>query len=266
MGEGATPPLLFIATLLLVAIAAPGCSNKAAETELSAGFQSLEQKHYDRAIAQADAFLAKEPTGAGSAEALYLRGRAFEGKTAANPHEAKANLQSARSSYVEALNRKPPTQLEARIRSSLANVAYFQDDYATALTQWQAALPRMENADTRAWTIYRIGLCQQRLGQFEQADQTFAAVQKQQPGTEPARRAAQHAGARSFFVQLATFKSAANADQASAALRREGVEPVREANAQGFQLLRVGPVKSYAQAVSLKTKYADRYPDAIILP
>jgi tetratricopeptide (TPR) repeat protein len=252
---------------LLMAFAIIGCaSNKSAKTDLSAGYQSLEQKRYDQAIAQADAFLAKNPTGAGSAEALYLRGRAMEQKVAANPHESKANLQSARASYIEALNHRPPMQLETNIRTSLANVAYFQDDYAAALNQWQAALPHLENAETRAWTLYRMGLSQQRLGQFDQADRTFAQVQKEHPGTTPAQRAREHAGARSFFVQLVTFKSAASADKATAALRREGVEPVRVASGEGFQQLRVGPVNSYAQAMSLKTRFADRYPDAIIVP
>jgi outer membrane protein assembly factor BamD (BamD/ComL family) len=249
------------------AVALPACSsNKSAKEELAAGYKSLEQKRYDQAIAQADAFLAKNPTGAGTAEALYLRGRAFEQRTAANPHESKTNLQSARSSYIEALNRRPPTHLETTIRTSLANVAYFQDDYATALAQWHSALPRIENPDTRAWTIYRIGLSQQRLGQFEQADQSFATVQQQHPGTLPAQRAREHQGARSFYVQLVTFKNAASADKATAALRREGVEPVRSESAQGFQQIRVGPVQSYAQAQSLKTRFADRYPDAIIIP
>jgi hypothetical protein len=148
----------------------------------------------------------------------------------------------------------------------LVNVAYFQEDYAGALSQFTTALPQIANADSRAWTIYRIGLCQQRLGRFNEADGSFAAVQKQHPGTLPAQRAKEHAGARSFYVQLVTFKSAASADKATAALRREGVEPVRVASAEGFQQIRVGPVPSYAQAQSLKTRFADRYPDAIIIP
>jgi len=256
-----------IAVALLALTFATGCAtNQAARHDLSAGYASLEAKRYDQAIQQADAFLAKEPNGAGSAEALYLRGRAFEQKVAANPHESKGNLQSARSSYIEALTRRPPSKLESTIRTSLGNVAYFQDDYATALTQFQGALPHIENADTRAWTLYRMGLCQQRLGQFQQADQTFALVQQHHPGSTPAQRAKERAGVRSFFVQLVTFKTAASADKAVAALRREGVEPARVENEQGFQQIRVGPVQSYAQAISLKTRFADRYPDAIIVP
>ena len=253
--------------VILVALVASGCaSDRAARTDLGAVDQSLQQKRYDQAIQQSNAFLATNPTGAGAAEALYLRGLAFEQKIAADPQESKTNFQAARSSYIEALNRRPHNELETRIRTSLGNVAYFQDDYQTALNQWAAALPRIENADTRAWTIYRMGLCQQRLGQFQQADQTFAMVQQQHPGTLPAQRAQEHAGARSFFVQLVTFKTPASADRETAALRREGVEPTRVATAQGFQQLRVGPVNSYAQAQSLKTRFAERYPDAIIVP
>jgi len=149
------------ATLLSLSVITAGCaSNKSAKNELAAGYQSLDQHKYDQAIQQADAFLAKNPTGAGSAEALYLRGRAFEQKQAANPHESKTNLQAARSSYVEALNRRPNTQLETHIRTSLANVAYFQDDYATALAQFNAALPRLAEfilpAGTRAASLAHV--------------------------------------------------------------------------------------------------------------
>jgi hypothetical protein len=35
---------------------------------------------------------------------------------------------------------------------------------------------------------------------------------------------------------------------------------------QGRTVLRVGPMPSYQQALAMKQRYADRYPDALILP
>jgi outer membrane protein assembly factor BamD (BamD/ComL family) len=260
-------PVIVAAVLLAGLVVAPGCaSHKAERADLTAVDQSIQRKQFDQAVQQADAFLAKNPTGAGAPEALYLRGLALEQKVAPSPQESRANLQAARASYIEALSRRPHDELETRIRAALGNVAYFQDDYQTAISQFAVAVPKLEQNDTRAWSLYRMGLCQQRLGQFQQADQTFTMVQKQHPNTEPARRAKEHEGARAFYVQLVTFKTVASADKAAAALKREGVEPVRATSAQGYQQIRVGPVNSYAQAQSLKSRFADRYPDAIIIP
>jgi len=245
-----------------------GCaSDSDAKGQLDPGYADLESRNYDAAIEKADAFLAANASGGtGSAEALYLRGRALEQKVAANPHESRQNLQSARSAYVDALSRDPSPALEGRIRASLANVAYFQDDYATALDQWSAAYDKLDVPETRAWVLYRIGVSHQRLGHFKQADKTFAAVIKEYPSTLPAQRAKEHQGATGFVVQVGTFNSAAGADRATEAVRKQGVTPVRATDTQGRHLVRVGPLKTYAQAQSIKSKFVESYPDALIIP
>ena len=218
-------------------------------------------------MAQADAYLTKHPQGPGSAEALYLRGRSFEARTAQDQNEARQNLQSARIAYIQALEREPDPRLTAHIRTSLGNVAYFQDDYATAIQQWSAVNPRdLKNPDVTSWILYRTGIAQQRIGQFEAADKTFASVQQQFPSTEPARRAKEHQGVRAFYVQLGTYVNPTSATSAASDLRRQGVIPVTIKDPQGRQLVRVGPVSSYAQAVSLKSRFTSKYPDAIVVP
>ena len=62
------------------------------------------------------------------------------------------------------------------------------------LEQWSQAYPHLTDPDQRVWALYRIGLCEQRLGRFEHADATFAQVQKQYPGTVPAARAREKQG------------------------------------------------------------------------
>jgi TolA-binding protein len=217
---------------------------------LDPGYAALEQKDYNAAIAKADAFLAKTPHGPGSAEALYLKGRGLEGKNTAGVTEAqaKANLQAARTAYIQALELNPPRPLQSYIRASLGNVAYFQDDYPTAAAQCLAAADGLDDPTVKAWALYRAALSQQRLGQFAQADQTFARVQRQFPGTEPARRSQEHRGARAFYVQLATFASAAGALEAAAELHRRGVTATPAPGPQGHSILRAGPNASYPQA------------------
>src|SRR5207249_1593934 len=132
--------------------------------------------------------------------------------------------------------------------------------------QLNAAYDKLDSDDINAWALYRVGLSQQRLGQFAQADQTFAAVQQFHPNSVPAQRAREHQGARAFYVQLATFASPASADNAAADLRRLGVAANRVSDAQGRALLRAGPIASYSQAQYLRARFADKYPDAFVIP
>jgi tetratricopeptide (TPR) repeat protein len=180
--------------------------------------------------------------------------------------EARNNLQEARAAYIEALEQMPRQPLESYIHASLGNVAYFQDDYQSAIGQLNAAYDKLDNDEIKAWALYRVGLSQQRLGQFAQADQTFASVQQFHPNSVPARRAREHQGARAFYVQLATFSSPAGADSAAADLRRQGVIATRASDAQGRAILRVGPIASYSQAQYLRGRFTDKYPDAYIIP
>jgi cell division septation protein DedD len=91
-------------------------------------------------------------------------------------------------------------------------------------------------------------------------------VQQRFPNTVPAQRAAEHHGARGFTVQLATYANKNTADHAMAVLKQEGTNAEATLDSQGRTVIRVGPLGSHKQALELKQKYAQRYPDALILP
>lgn len=273
---------LIVIAMLALAVTAGGCGGKHKRAEkalrkqearspqivLAEGYQALENQQYNEAIAKADEFLGGSQHGEGTPEALYLKGRALEAKNAAGvtADEAKANLQSARTAYIAALGENPKQPLNAYLRTSLGNVAYFQDDYTTAIAQFTAAYDNLDQTDLKAWALYRIGLSQQRQGNFEQADKTFALVQQNHAGTIPAQRAREHQGARAFYVQLATFAQPATADRAIADLKKQGVAANRIASAEGHALLRVGPIATYRQASFMKERFTEKYPDALIVP
>ena len=248
--------------------AGPRAAQQTPAALLAQGYAALESRQYDDAIAAADQVLAVQPHGEGTPEALYLRGRGFEGKNAAGvtEDEARANLQAAREAYIKCLGANPRQTLNGYGRASLGNVAYFQDDYQTAITQLTAAYDNLDRDDLKAWALYRIGLSQQRQGQFEQADKTFAAVQQRHANSVPAQRAREHQGARAFFVQLATFAQPASADRAIADLKKQGVPATRVAGPEGRAFLRVGPIPSYAQAQATRNQLINKYPDAVIIP
>ena len=127
-------------------------------------------------------------------------------------------------------------------------------------------IDQLDKPETKSWVLYRIGLCQQRLGRFADADKTFAAVQQGYPNSVPAQRAAERQGARSFYVQVGTFSSPAGADKTVAALRAQGTMPEKTVDAKGRHIVRVGPLASFQQAQSVKQRLAGSYPDAMIIP
>src|SRR5256885_4321405 len=155
-----------------------GCQNAKDTQNLQQGYGALDLKDYQRAIAAADEYLKKHPTGNGAAEAAYLRGRAFEQRTKGSDAEAQANLREAKASYEQALSLMPSKQTEAFIRASLGNVSYWMNDFGAAEINWTAAYEKLEPVDLKAGGLYRTGLSQQRLGKWETADDTFAQVEK----------------------------------------------------------------------------------------
>lgn len=260
--------------LITSAAAAGGCTaNNAssdARAKLDAGNQAFQAHQYDTAIADANTVLAEHPSGPETAEAYYLRGRAVEDRVSpqTTPDSRARDLGEARADYEGALRSTPPPWLEARIHAALANIAYQQDDYPTALREWTTAYPNLDQADWKAWALYRIGLSQQRLGRFDEADQTFSQVQRlyaPAAGGEPAQRARQHQGVRGFYVQVGAYSRRNDADRAAAAVRAAGLPP-QEADDHGLQAVRAGPVPSYAQAQSLKARLAGTFPGATIIP
>jgi tetratricopeptide (TPR) repeat protein len=250
------------------AVHQPPLKRKDAEQVLAQAYASFDAKQYDAAIAGADRVLVGNRDGAGAAEAHYLRGRVFEERAiqASDPVAAKTSLSHARTAYNAALEARPAADLEGRIRAGIANAAYFQDDYATAIAEYTAAFNKLTEPNSKAWALYRVALSQQRFGNFDEADQTFAKVQQGFPNTEPAKRASTHLGARGFQVQIGTYATPANAQNAVNALRAEGVIGTQQTDPTGRMVVRVGPVPTYDQAKTLKSRLAAKYPDALIIP
>jgi TolA-binding protein len=244
-----------------------GCANQKDTQNLQEGFQALDFKNYERAITAADDYLAKHPTGDGAAEAAYLRGRAFEQRVKVSEAEATANLREAKASYEKALTLMPSKQLEGFVRASLGNVSYWLNDFGAAEVNWRDAYEKLEPGDLRVWVLYRTGLSQQRLGKWEAADETFAQVEREYPGSEPAARSAAHRGARAFYVQVAAFSSPQPAEKLAQTLRSQGYPAGRyEKKEKGLQLVMAGPLKRYEEAVAMKNRLGGIYRDAVIVP
>jgi len=152
------------------------------------------------------------------------------------------------------------------LHAGIANTSYWLDDYGTAISEWSNAVNSFDDPAVKSFMMYRIGLSQQRAGNFAMADQTFANVQQQFPSTDAAKRAHEHQGYKAFTVQLATYANGASADAEIAKLQKQGIRPAKSRNPQGNTVISVGPIASYPQALDLKHRFASVYPQAVILP
>jgi len=246
-----------------------GCVDNAAKKRLDQGANALNEHRYDEAGAAANDYLAKYPNGPEAARALYIQGQAYELRAAESKEQtaaARSDLESAKTAYTRGLTLRAPADVSAHLHSGLANVAYFEEDYGTALREWQTAYANFKNDDSGPWILYRIGLCQQRLGWFPQADHTFNDVRQQYPGSEAAGRAATRIGAKAFYVQVGAFNDNANAQKLAQSLAQQGLSAGVAVDAGGRYAVRVGPAATYADAKMLRNRVAGQYPGAVILP
>lgn len=253
------PALLIMATMLA------GCvAERPALIQESA--RALNSNQPEQAISAAQEYLDKNPTGTGAAEAWYLIGQGYEAHGASSSAQAASNLQMAHAAYVRGLALAENGIQQGHFRAGLANVEFFMGNYSAALQEWSTAYNLLTDPDVRAWTLYRIGLCRQRLGRFTEADRTFAMVQQNYPGTAAAARAAEKSGYRDFYVQIGVYANQSNAWAALSRLRGYGVGTQLFRNAQGQHVLCAGPSATYAQARTLQAKLIPHYPGAIIVP
>jgi tetratricopeptide (TPR) repeat protein len=247
----------FVFVSLLLPVFLSGCTPPE-PAYINQGTTALNANQPQEAISSAQAYLQIHPTGPDAAEAWYIIGRSDE--------MLPAQQDQARQAYQQALALHPTPAQQADIRAGLANVAFFQGDYATALQEWSTAYDGLTDHATRAWTLYRMGLCQQRLGQFAQADTTFHIVQHDYNDTPAAERAAQKTGYREFYVQVGVYENPKYAWANLNTLRQLGIGARIFRNVQGRHVLCAGPVSTYVQASSLRLRVAGKYSGAVIVP
>jgi tetratricopeptide (TPR) repeat protein len=256
--------------ILIVFALVSGCATPASREKITQAYELLNSPspNYAHMTALADGYLTDDPSGDAAADALYIKGRALEEKAQRDASSPQQDFASAYALYAQALQKSPRPALEGLIRTGMGNVLYFQDRYAAAINELLAGYEKLERDDNKAWALYRIGLCHQRLASWDQADSTFAAVTRLYPNTLPAQRAAEHMGARHFFVQVATFSTPQLADATIADLKKLGVNALRYADqsGRGLQYVRIGPMPNYDSAKSARDRVWGKYRDAMIIP
>jgi tetratricopeptide (TPR) repeat protein len=229
---------------------------------LEAGEVALGGKRYDAAVADANDALKIAP----NAQALYLRGRAEEDRPKLDENVANFDWSAARADYQAALDLQPGQPLKADCQAGLANLAFDQGNYEVALTQWASAVDHLDQPQDKAWALYRMGECQQRLGRYQDADQTFQRVVKDYSDQEVATLARQRIGVHGFYVQIGAYDKVPDAQAAMRKAQAAGFSCQEFAQGNGLLAVRGGPYTTYRQAEQAKASVASGFPGAIIGP
>ena len=247
-------------TLLLSACT----GNPQSRQQLDAGKHALDAGQYDQAIRDADAVLNTNDSPA-LAEAYYLRGYAIEQRPKDDNAAAARDLAMARDSYSRGLNCDPRPVLAARLHAQLGNVCYYQQDYSTAVRELGIAYAQTQDPQPKDLILYHIGIGQQRLGRFDDADRSFQSLQQGYPNSPYGAGARAHQGIRGFYVQVGAYSRLSDIDRAAGAVAAAGSVPLKTTD-KGLTIVRTADVPSFAQAEQLKSRLAAQYPDARVMP
>jgi tetratricopeptide (TPR) repeat protein len=248
----------------LVCLLAACTGNAQSRQSLDGANQSLNASQYDQAIRATDSVLSSSDSAA-YAEAWYIRGYAIEKRPKQDNAAAQRDLSLAADSYSRGLASNPRPSLAARLHAQLGNVAYYQQDYSTAVRELTAAFDTLDSSQPKDLVLYHIGIGQQRLGRFEDADQTFTRLQQIYPTSPYAARARDHQGVRGFYVQLGEYSQPADINRAAGAISAAGSVPLQTSRG-GLTVIRTADVPSFAQAEELRSRLAGQYPDARVMP
>lgn len=249
-----------------LALVLAGCQDNAKDS-LKASAAALEQGEYAQSILLADETIRTNQANPDRvAEAWYLRGLAYEQRPSTSYAQMMTNLQTARSSYAEALRFNPSPQLQTYLRAALGKVAFYQDDYQTAEGQLKLAYRELPDPELRAGALYLMARAQQRSGQFEPADGSFSLLISTYPASGWSRKAEAVRGIHEFFLELGMYPKQGLAESAGKRVKSHGLDPVILQDEQGHFILRAGPFRSYAQCKQALPKFAEAFPEASIVP
>jgi len=250
---------------LISALLLGGCTgDPQSRQELNSAKQALDSGQTDDAIRSADSVISTNDSPA-LAEAYYIRGYAIESRPKPDNAAAARDFRLARDSYTHGLAYDPRPEIAGRLHVQLGNVCYYQEDYSAAVPELTTAYNLLDPSQPKDLVLYHIGICEQRLGRFDDADRTFQRVQQDYPNSAYAAPAKAHQGIRGFYVQLGAYSQPRDIESAARAAAAAGSAPLKTSE-KGLTIIRTADVPSYGQAEQLRERLALQYPDARVMP
>jgi tetratricopeptide (TPR) repeat protein len=230
---------------------------------LADGKRHFERKAYRRSIESLTRFLNEVRDQPEIGEASYIRGMSYA--QAGDRPAAYADLGRAAAMK---------TQSDTVWRASVVlGTLYFEDrHWNEAARHFHEALVRMPPEKPRDAVLYRMGLCQERMGRWSAARPYYSELLAKFPrsGFADGARRRLRQNAQNFAVQCGAFRTRAFAERRNAELRQKGLETYIQEVVRGKTPLYVvlaGRYTSYDEAVAAQRAIKrDFVPDAVLWP
>lgn len=251
-----TWPLAFV--LLLVGCTSVSDRQRAVLLE---GERAFREREYGRATERLSTFITEVKNGPEVARALYVRGmaRALAGQRT----WAYSDLQTA----ARLDGPEVPWQPHAAL-----GVLYFEDEnWAAAERAFAQAVARMPDAPPKDAYLFRMGVCAERTGRWQDALETFRRLKSKFTSGLYAGLADRRLQLRAsyFAVQCGVFSQRENAEQLAADLNRQGLRTaVRQEQRDGNPVWVVleGRYDSFAAANQGLAKVRGYVSQAVLWP
>ncbi len=224
-----------------------GCANRLTEQQqmwLARGQERYERKDYVRAIDPLNRFLSEVNEGPEFAQALYIRG--MSNAQAGRRPQAYSDLRRCATTPTE-------TDITWRAYIVLGTLHFEDEQWSQAAQSLQAAARRMPADPPKDFVLFRIGLCQERIGQWGATSRFYAEITRtftSGPYVKAAQRRLQ-LNANHFAVQCGAFRERVNAENLQTDLNRKGLDAYIREETRGRT----------AMYIVLAGRYAD-YDDA----
>jgi tetratricopeptide (TPR) repeat protein len=249
---------------LLVVAAVAGCADSQEQRRMTLvqGERAFQNRQYDTAIGQLTAFLSEARDQPETGRALYVRGMALA-LTDQRP-QAYADLERA------ARDARDP-QVAWRAQAVLGVMRFEDQEWAGAAQALGSAASAMPAGPPLDAVLFRLGLCQERLGRWGEAQTQYRRIVSQfTQGTYPglAQRRLD-LKADHFAVQCGAFAQVQNASAQAAQLQRAGLPAQVQRDVRGGAtpyVVFVGRYATYAEAVDALARVRAIVPDAVIWP
>ena len=176
-------------------------------------------EQWNEAITLYNRFLQLNPNTQIADEAVYYRGRAYlkKGSHQAAAHDFEYARAQGKTSHIRAL---------ATI--GLAETYFALERYSEAIYLYKTALAKYQSEIPADEALYRIGVGQQRLGNWQEASEAFTTLVKKYPSSDKAKDAARRIRLPGNFysIQVGAFTNKSNADALASRLQQAGFEPL----------------------------------------
>ncbi len=226
------------------------------------GERAFQSRDYDAAIGQLTAYLNESRSQPETGRALYVRGMALA-------------LDNQRAAAYEDLQRaaRDPSDPQVRWRAqAVLGVLRFEDqEWAEAAQALGGAVGSMPAGPPMDGLLFRLGLCQERLGRWGEAQAQFRRIVSQFASGTYAGLAQRRVDLKAdhFAVQCGAFAQVQNASAQAAQLQRSGLTAQVRRDTRGGAapyVVFVGHYGTYAEALDALGRVRAVVSDAVLWP